>query len=204
MAPTIIGLHSESPCPQCGAQAFGSVPDPDYFIPPDGLPMICSNGHVFGLERGSQPAGGGDRILVNKLLKPRRWDIIVFRFPGNPSQNYTKRLVGLPGEMLFIRDGAVWINGVRLEPPPEYAHLEYLTTIPAPGMVLPSWADESNPAKLGPDEFFVLGDFSINSADSRIWERGAPGHPHYAVPESHIIGVVTHIYWPISRWRTFR
>ena len=53
-------------------------------------------------------------------------------------------------------------------------------------------------------EYFVLGDFSQQSADSRLWESGAPGHPSYAVPESYIIGVATHIYWPPSRWRILR
>ncbi|MEX0793250.1 MAG: S26 family signal peptidase, partial [Pirellulaceae bacterium] len=61
-----------------------------------------------------------------------------------------------------------------------------------------------SPAELGPDEYFMLGDFSCQSLDSRSWERGAEGHPSYAVPESHLIGVVTHTYWPVNRWRSFR
>ena len=48
----------------------------------------------------------------------------------------------------------------------------------------------------------MLGDFSAGM-DSRSG-RGAPGHPPYAVPESYLIGVVTHIYWPPSRWRVLR
>jgi signal peptidase I len=130
--------------------------------------------------------------------------MIVFRYPADPSVNYVKRLVGLPGEELYIRDGAVWINGQRLEPPDEVGGIEYLMTIEISGHPLPTSAGSMHPARLGPDEYFVLGDFSAESSDSRFWEQGAPGHPPYAVPESHIIGVVTHIYWPISRWRTFR
>ena len=62
----------------------------------------------------------------------------------------------------------------------------------------------SRPAKLGDDEYFVLGDFSPQAKDSRLWREGAPGHTPYAVPASHIRGVVTHIYWPPKRWRILR
>ena len=63
------------------------------------------------------------------------------------------------------------------------------------------WGTEQNPAQLGPGEYVVLGDFSERSPDSRTWTAGAEGHPPYAVPESNITGVVTHIYWPLDRWR---
>jgi len=57
----------------------------------------------------------GDRILVDKLVhrlrEPRRWEVIVFRYPLNQSTNYIKRLVGLPGETVQILDGDIWING---------------------------------------------------------------------------------------------
>ena len=59
----------------------------------------------------------GDRILVCKLIAPRRWDLMVFRYPEDPTVNYVKRLVGLPGEKLAIRDGAVWINDAKIDPP---------------------------------------------------------------------------------------
>lgn len=57
----------------------------------------------------------GDKILVNKLAydfgEPDRWDVIVFKFPDNVAKNYIKRVVGLPGESLWVRDGDVYING---------------------------------------------------------------------------------------------
>ncbi len=56
----------------------------------------------------------GDRILVAKFpyefADPKRWDVVVFKYPGNAVQNYIKRLVGLPGETIRIRDGDLWIH----------------------------------------------------------------------------------------------
>jgi signal peptidase I len=203
MAPSILGVHWKAPCPRCGSPAYGSPLDPDLPVPPEGVNMVCSK------ERQSvtvtnlpTEARDGDRILVFKLISPRRWDIIVFRYPGDPTVNYVMRLVGLPGEKLAIREGAVWINDEKMEPPPSIAGIRYSPTIEAHGQVYSGPGSE--PVELGPDEYFVLGDFVEQSADSRFWERGATGYPPYAVPESHIVGVAINIYWPISRWTSFR
>ena len=139
-----------------------------------------------------------------KTLRPRRWDLIAFRYPGDPTMNQIKRLVGLPGEEVSIKEGFVWINGQRLEPPQTLQGLKYVTEFPNAPFLRNIWGTADRPAKLGKGEYFVLGDFSQESADSRLWETGVPGHPSYAVPESHIIGVVTHIHWPPSRWRIVR
>jgi signal peptidase I len=165
--------------------------------------MICSHERrAIYVPDPPQKVSGGDRILVNKFLQPRRWDVIVFKLPSDPTTNFVKRLVGLPGEELTLRDGAVWINGERQEPPTQLQGIEYLDAIPdAPDR---AWTAESQPVKLGPGEYFVLGDFSAQSFDSRYWRIPAAGHAPYAVPEENILGVVTHIYWPITRWRTFR
>jgi signal peptidase I len=128
--------------------------------------------------------------------------MIVFSFPGDPSVNYVKRLVGLPGEKLAIQDGAVLINGEKIEPPESIRGIRYAPTIEFGGTV--HSGPGSVPVVLGPDEYFVLGDFVDQSADSRFWEQGAPGHPPYAVPTSHMVGVVINIYWPPSRWTSFR
>jgi len=202
MAPTILGNHAIAACPRCGAPAYASPPEPQSMSTPDGLVMICSKELKTCNVPKFSAVGGPDRILVSKLTALRRWDLLVFRVPFDPSVVYVKRLVGLPGEELLIRDGAVWINGKKLKPPEELRGIEYLSSIEFGNETREGAA--SSPVKLANDEYFVLGDFSAQAFDSRFWEVGAPGHAPYAVPESHIVGVVTHTYWPISRWRAFR
>jgi signal peptidase I len=148
---------------------------------------------------------GGDRIVALKMLRPLRWDLIVYVPPFDAETVYVARLVGLPGESVEIRDGEVWIDGKLSAKPLEIDKLVYAGQ-------LNKWNpfDEEaskqpwGPAPLGEDEYLVLGDFSRSSFDSRLWTEGAPDHPPYAVPAENIVGVVTHLYWPPSRWRVFR
>jgi hypothetical protein len=96
----------------------------------------------------------------------------------------------------------VWANGQKLVPPDSIRGIEYLGELNDWHDDL--WGSPERPARLSEDEYFMLGDFSAQSRDSRLWKRGAPGHNPYAVPTSHLYGVVTTIYWPPSRWRAFR
>jgi signal peptidase I len=198
MAPTILGDHRRTTCPSCGAVGYVSASD---------VPQGASGeelGICGGCLRASRMAARdetrhrGDRLLVCKLLHPRRWDIVVFRYPEDPSINYVMRVVGLPGEEVAIRDHDVWINGSRARKPADISGLEYVAD------PLSAEVTEWGPVELGRDECFVLGDFSRRAKDSRLWQSGAPGHPPYAVPMSNVQGVVTHIYWPPSRWRILR
>jgi signal peptidase I len=203
MAPTIAGDHYVATCPHCGGDWFTSArPAEGHPIRPElGICSACLKTSKLTVpDRGPVP---GDRIVTLKFLEPRRWDIITFRNPEDPSVHFVKRLIGLPGEEIAIRSGEIWINGERLSRPPELANLEYTSWPGSPGD--PMWRDSDwGPNKLADDEYFVLGDFSRSSADSRYWKHGAPGHNPYAVPRSYLDGVVTHIYWPPSRWRLFR
>lgn len=122
MAPGLVGEHFTHVCDRCGWE-FDVGPDlgdPDAvsFVRPASI--TCPNCRHIITETGSttQPVKAGDRILVAKwpldlcgLLGPRRWDVIVFRDPLNPTQNYIKRLVGLPGETIEIVRGDVFIDG---------------------------------------------------------------------------------------------
>ena len=200
MAPTVVGDHYVATCPHCGGELMISA-DPNF--PPVGTKQgICDQCLSASQATVSDTQViRGDRILSLKFLQPRRWDIVTFDYPADPSTSYVMRVVGLPEEEIAIRDGEVWIDGQVAKKPRAIAELKYL---PGPEMPEKPAPVEWGPAILAEDEFFVLGDFSRNSADSRIWQQGAPGHHAYAVPQSYLDGVVTHIYWPPSRWRTFR
>ena len=202
MAPTLLGNHCKGVCAECGNIAF-YTPIRQYSASLIRPLMICrDNFHMTkGIVR-SDKIFNADYFFVSKFLRPRRWDIIVFHFPENPSILHVKRLVGLPGEEITIKDGQVWANSKKLTPPDSIRSIKYSS--PFQSGTSSIWGSPDRPAKLADDEYFVLGDFSQQSEDSRFWKRGAPGHNTFAVPESYLYGVVTHIYWPPSRWQIFR
>jgi signal peptidase I len=203
MAPTILGPHWRAVCAECGQPSI--VSPPPYLREGSSrtpCPTICGNFHTSTSADYDPRLVGPDRIFVAKYLSPRRWDIVVFRVPHDPAQVYCKRVVGLPGEEIRIDEGAVWADGRKLTPPESIRGITYTSRQPYSGGHV--WGSPDNPARLAADEYFVLGDFSANSEDSRFWIKGAPGHPPYAVPASYISGVVTHIYWPPHRWRILR
>src|SRR5512142_1318332 len=100
-----------------------------------------------------------ERIFINKFVyrfEPiQRGDIVVFWYPLDPSKSYIKRVVGLPGEAVSIRDGQVFVNGkALLEPYIPRAYLDHQS--------LPVTIVE-------PKHYFVLGDHRESSNDSRVW-----------------------------------
>lgn len=202
MAPTLLGNHWKGICPECGRPSFCSPVPARVHSSNDPLLMICESFHMSRSTDFTKRVFTRDRFLVAKYLKPRRWDIIVFRNPEDPSTLYVKRLVGLPGEQIHIEEGAVWVDGSKLTPPESIRPIKYLSELST--WHHQAWGSRDRPAKLAADEYFVIGDFSAQSNDSRFWERGAAGHNPFAVPQSHLCGVVTHIYWPPKRWRILR
>jgi signal peptidase I len=146
---------------------------------------------------------GGQYLLVNKLVyfridkerlsriipfwkvddteqsfavhPPLRGEVIVFHFPRDPSRDFVKRVIGLPGDRVRIHNGTVYVNGLALNE-------SYLTS-----------RDTSNMDQvfLREGEYFVLGDNRRGSNDSRNWGP---------VPEEEILGKVWIIYWPLSKW----
>ena len=123
MAPTLLGAHLRVVCPQCGYAFTCDWPmhskarrgDDTIPIPlRRGTVATCPMCH-FGtfFEPDSRPKAG-DRILVHKyiysLAAPRRGDVVVFKNPSKPDQNYIKRLMGLPQERLWIIDGNIYIQ----------------------------------------------------------------------------------------------
>jgi signal peptidase I len=121
----------------------------------------------------------GQRLLINKVAyqfhEPERGDIIVFRHSDSKT-DYIKRIIGLPGDILEIKGGVVYINGSKLvEPyiqdPPRYT-LNQLT--------------------IGEDNYFVLGDNRNNSNDS---------HHGWTVLREDIVGKAWLSIWPPGEWR---
>ncbi len=198
MAPTVLAEHLRSTCPTCKKNNYGAtIGDQTGFFEPR---MICENFHVAHVNDFENHIYEGDQFLVARYLRPRRWDVITFRYPAQPEILQTRRVVGLPGETIKIRDGRVWINDRKVELPAHLKGITYLEGIPELSQIT-LWGTEKRPATLGRDEYFVLGDFSVQSVDSRLWEQGAEKHNAFAVPRSHVVGVVTHVFWPVSRFR---
>jgi len=201
MAPTLVGQHWRGTCPECKQPNYCSPRDVRYGTATP-LLMICDNFHVTDVSDIDKTVHSGDHFLVAKFLTPRRWDLVVFQSPEDPSTLYVKRLIGFPGERIHIQDDSVWVDGKRQTPPDAIDGIEYLSELPGVGPILSGSANR--PALLGNDEYFVLGDFSAQSSDSRLWQHGAPGYNQYAVPKPYIWGVVTNTFWPLKRWRIHR
>lgn len=102
---------------------------------------------------------------------------MVFHFPLDPSKSYVKRIVGLPGDEVEMRDGVLHVNGQSVAEP----------------YVEPSYRDRTShpPQTVPPDHYFVLGDHRNTSNDSRTWGT---------VARRHIVGKAVFAYWPLSRF----
>ena len=101
----------------------------------------------------------GDRLFGSRLSyafsEPERGDVVIFHFPDNEKILYIKRIIGLPGETVEIKDGGVYINNVLLEE-------KYLNV---------TTMGEFGPYEVPEDHYFMLGDNRNNSADSRFWDN---------------------------------
>jgi signal peptidase I len=144
----------------------------------------------------------GDHLLVNKFVfgpdggpieravlpeRPiRRGDIIVFKYPEDPERDFIKRVIGLPGDTLEVRDKRVFINGQRLEEP--YVHyLEPPRAMSAASEVTSyDLRERYGPVKIPADKLFVMGDNRDNSQDSRYWGM---------LPRDYVKGRALMIYW---------
>ena len=129
MAPCLLGYHRQVTCPTCshqfakgmslaeaeGRTSIASTAEASVGDPHGISGTACPNCGRTGLLVNSLPKNEGDQLLVNKnaysLRSPHRWEVIVFRNPGDPLEAYVKRVVGLPGEEIEIQDGEVLANG---------------------------------------------------------------------------------------------
>lgn len=122
----------------------------------------------------------GERLLIDKITyrfrEPARGDIVVFRYPADPSSYFIKRVIGVPGDHIQIAQGRVYVNGQLLEE-------EYVSS-PTVARFRSDVVPEGH--------YFVLGDNRRNSQDSR---SPAVGH----VPRANIVGRAILRYWPIGK-----
>ena len=133
----------------------------------------------------------GDRILVNKFIyrfhEPQRGDIIVFRYPENPKRPFIKRLAAIGGDTIELRDGHLLLNSAPVTGEGVLATNRYYNQGP--------FGQPAHPVRVPEGAFFVLGDNSLSSHDSRFWGF---------VPRKLVIGRAICIFWPITRWRRLR
>jgi len=151
------------------------------------LGFVFLVGYVFGIKEvrffeiassSMTPAlQEGDRVVTVKKSRLKRYDIVLLNAPKGPREKLTKRIIGLPGETIEVKDGRVFIDGERLkedylEERPQY---ELETEIPS-------------------GSYFLLGDNRNESEDSRVWGP---------VLEKYITGRVVCRYWPFRDFKIF-
>jgi signal peptidase I len=147
----------------------------------------------------------GDRVLVNKFIyslqKPERGDIIVFKTSNikglDHRKDYIKRLVGLPGDTVEIRRGHVYVNDQMLKDPKIFQDIYYTNTelIERSSGKEGQYGLRGKKINVPENHYFVLGDNSPVSRDSRYWGF---------VPAENLIGKAFLTYWPLHRLRLLR
>ncbi len=136
----------------------------------------------------------GDHLLVNKFIygikmpftgttlipikSPERGDIIVFKYPRDPSVDYIKRVIGLPGETIKIINKRVYINDIAIEDPHAHFTSTFISKEPP--------KDNYSARTIPEGKYFVMGDNRDNSSDSRFWGL---------VDQKEILGKAFIIYW---------
>ncbi|MCF8008264.1 MAG: signal peptidase I [Halanaerobiales bacterium] len=125
----------------------------------------------------------GERLFVNKFIyrfrDPQRGEVVVFTPRGAPKKKYIKRVIGIPGDTVYIKEGVTYVNGQPLKEP--YIEEQMVGTF--------------GPYQVPEESIFVMGDNRNNSADSR--------YPSYVgfVPYDTISGLAFWVYWPIPDMR---
>ena len=136
-------------------------------------PTIMTGDHIFGNR------------LAYKFGDPERYDIIIFRYPDDESQLFIKRIIGMPGDTVEIRDGNVFINESDTPLSDAFCSVQDMTALDMNRTVL------SNPFTVPEGCYFVLGDNRLNSKDSRYWQNPF-------VQRDKILGEAVFRYWPLN------
>jgi len=133
----------------------------------------------------------GDKIFVSRFIyrfrAPERGDVIVFRYPENPRRDFIKRLVAFGGETIEIADEKLVIDGEVVDNPEIFQKLQYYNR--------GAYGAQDAQITIPKDCYFVLGDNSASSRDSRYWGF---------VPRKFLLGKAFVIWWPPTRMRPIR
>jgi signal peptidase I len=172
-----------------------------YFVQPFKIPTGSMQPTLYGIHPGKDRRQiTGDRILVDRFtynfVPPKRGDIIVFRtrsikWTSQPPSGdfYIKRLVGLSGEKIQLRDRKLLVDGLPVNQPPVFHRI-----LSDPGyngyQNMGRLASSDDFYIVGEDGYFALGDNTQNSQDSRFWGD---------FPRKDVIGKAFFIYWPLSK-----
>ena len=127
---------------------------------------FCMEPHIYD----------GDIFMVVKAAywfeSPARGNVIVFHYPLDPSREFVKRIIGLPGETIECKSGVVYVDSKPLEEPYVSSHTNDFSAVTVPN-----------------GEYFVMGDNRQNSEDSRVWG---------CLPRDDIVGRACFVYWPFK------
>jgi signal peptidase I len=161
-----------------GSSMFPNFADGQYVLVNKGVYTHADSGTLPGWVPFLGGRSGSARYLFHQ---PQRGDVIVFHPPppNDPSRDFIKRVIAVPGDTVDVRQGKVFVNGGELIEP--YIHQP----------TLPINARYTH-VVLGADQFFALGDNRGNSSDSRAWGP---------VSADEIVGRTWLVYWPVSAWR---
>ncbi len=171
---------------------------------------LIAGKYAYGFSRFSSPINMVSDFLgpevKGRVLEqpPERGDVIVFRLPRDTSENYVKRLIGLPGDRIQVRDGSLYINDTlvprRVVDPEDGSHMSrrYIETLPGGReheiLEFSDSEQYDNTAEYAvpPDHYFMMGDNRDNSLDSRISAaRGGVGY----VPSENLVGRVDRLMY---------
>lgn len=123
--------------------------------------------------------------LSYRMGEPKRGDVVVFKYPNNPKEYFIKRIIGLPGETVEIKDGKVFIFNTQHPNGIELKEQDYLDQ---------DFTSNSQTVTMKANEFYLLGDNRSSSLDSRFFG---------AVDQSYIVGRVWLRGFPFDRWKHF-
>ncbi len=125
----------------------------------------------------------GERVFGNRLAyinsEPKRYEIVIFKYPDDEKRLFVKRIIGLPGDTIELRDGDVYINGVN--------DMEFENQFISSNLM-----DDFGPYTVPEGCYFMMGDNRAHSNDSRFWD-------HKCVQREKIVGRAGLRYWPLNK-----